>query len=68
MLICQCVHLENQQRLLHLHHSSINIDKLGAQADKIVVVFIDDFHKLALQNFEICLQLGAESFQRHLCV
>ena len=50
-------HLEHQQRPLHLCYCSVHVDKFSAQADKVIVVLIDDLYKFAFQNFQVRLQL-----------
>ena len=38
------------QRCLKVRHSSVHVNQLGAQADKVVVVFIDDLKQLRRQR------------------
>ncbi len=39
-------YLDRNQGGPHAHHSSIHIDQLRAEADEVIVVFIDDIHQL----------------------
>ena len=60
------LYLDLQQRGLHAENSAIDIDQLGRQADKVVVVLIDDLHKALVQHLQVRLQLRTERLQWNL--
>lgn len=53
-------HLDRYERGPHAHDSSIHIDQLGAEADEIIIIFIDNIHQLQKQMRSSSLnELGA---------